>query len=212
MTSNITTGVRGRPKDPDKGAAILKAAKALFLSGGFSGTSMDAIAQQAGVSKLTVYSHFCDKETLFSTVIESECSKLISEPIFELNPELPLRTTLIGIGRAFLALLSRQDVIKLERLMCSLGGQDTEMSRLYFEAGPQHILNAVISLIHNAQQRELLLVAEPRQVAESLLALLLGLEHLRTLTGNRQPMNASEAHLHVERAVDTFLRAYSVAK
>ncbi|KAG1258263.1 hypothetical protein G6F65_015638 [Rhizopus arrhizus] len=44
----------GRPKDLGKRAAILEAAKALFIEQGYTGVSMDAIAAQAGVSKLTV--------------------------------------------------------------------------------------------------------------------------------------------------------------
>ena len=47
---------RGRPKDPAKRSAILQAATTLFLGQGFAGTSMDAVAKQAGVSKLTEYS------------------------------------------------------------------------------------------------------------------------------------------------------------
>ena len=59
----------GRPKDLAKRAAILEAAKQLFLEQGYQGVSMDQIAATAGVSKLTVYSHFGDKETLFAATI-----------------------------------------------------------------------------------------------------------------------------------------------
>lgn len=59
----------GRPKDLAKRQAILDAAKRLFVSMGYASTSMDAVATEAGVSKLTVYSHFNDKETLFSAEI-----------------------------------------------------------------------------------------------------------------------------------------------
>lgn len=38
----------------------------MFMEQGFAGVSMDGIAAAAGVSKLTVYSHFGDKESLFS--------------------------------------------------------------------------------------------------------------------------------------------------
>jgi TetR/AcrR family transcriptional repressor of mexJK operon len=49
----------------EKRAAILDAAMALFPARGYDGASVEAIAQAAGVSKLTVYSHFADKEALF---------------------------------------------------------------------------------------------------------------------------------------------------
>ena len=60
----------GRPKDPAKRKAILEAAETLFLRNGYDGSSMDAIAAEAGVSKLTVYSHFTDKETLFAFAVK----------------------------------------------------------------------------------------------------------------------------------------------
>ncbi|HET6586161.1 MAG TPA: helix-turn-helix domain-containing protein, partial [Oleiagrimonas sp.] len=49
----------------EKRAAILAASIDLFTRQGFEGTSMDAVATAAGVSKLTVYSHFGDKDNLF---------------------------------------------------------------------------------------------------------------------------------------------------
>src|SRR5688500_19640533 len=65
----------GRPKDLGKRAAILEAAKQMFTQGGFDGASMDQIAAAAGVSKLTVYSHYGDKEALFVAVVKSHCEQ-----------------------------------------------------------------------------------------------------------------------------------------
>ena len=59
----------GRPKSEAKAEAILGAAAELFLAQGFQGTSMDAVAKRAGVSKQTVYSHFANKEELFKACI-----------------------------------------------------------------------------------------------------------------------------------------------
>ena len=42
-------GGPGRPKDPAKRLAILEAAKRLFMQNGYDGSSMDAIAAEAGV-------------------------------------------------------------------------------------------------------------------------------------------------------------------
>ena len=68
-TAHAVKAGPGRPKDLGKRAAILDAAKRLFIQSGFDGTSMDQIATEAGVSKLTVYSHFGDKESLFLSLI-----------------------------------------------------------------------------------------------------------------------------------------------
>lgn len=203
---------RGRPKDPAKRTAILEAAKTLFLGQGFAGTSMDAVAKQAGVSKLTVYSHFSDKETLFSSAIEAECHNMLPVPIFELDPALPIRTTLINIGLAFLELIHNPEVIELQRLMGSLATQDPAMSRLFFEAGPQRTITAMENLVRNGNNTGRLQADNPKQAAENFFSLLQGCEHMRVIIGCNQPMTPDEARPHAEQVVDMFLRAYGKEK
>lgn len=203
---------RGRPKDPAKRTAILKAATALFLKHGFTGTSMDAVAKQAGVSKLTVYSHFSDKETLFSSAIETTCHNLLPMPIFALEPHLSIRATLTKIGLAFLQLIHTPKVVELQRLMTSQATQDPAMSQLFFEAGPQRTITAMENLVRKGNNIGLLQADNPKQAAENFFSLLQGCEHMRVMIGCNAPMTASEAKPHAEQVVDMFLRAYGKEK
>ncbi len=57
-------------KSVEKAEAILEGAMQEFLAHGYTATSMARIAAAAGVSKATVYSHFQDKERLFTALIE----------------------------------------------------------------------------------------------------------------------------------------------
>jgi TetR/AcrR family transcriptional regulator, regulator of autoinduction and epiphytic fitness len=59
-----------RQLSPEKAAAILAGGMQEFLIHGYAATSMDRVASAAGVSKATVYSHFQDKESLFTALIE----------------------------------------------------------------------------------------------------------------------------------------------
>lgn len=61
---------RGRPRDPEVDAAILRAAFDLFLERGVEGTSMEQVAKRAGVGKLTVYRRWRSKEDLLARAIE----------------------------------------------------------------------------------------------------------------------------------------------
>ncbi|MEU4890732.1 TetR/AcrR family transcriptional regulator [Streptomyces sp. NPDC044780] len=63
-------GKRLRQGSPKKRAAIARAAFELFVAQGVAGTSVDAIAAEAGVSKRTVYDYYGSKERLFLSVIE----------------------------------------------------------------------------------------------------------------------------------------------
>jgi TetR/AcrR family transcriptional repressor of mexJK operon len=58
----------------EKSRAILSAAHQHFLRDGFAAASMDAIANSAGVSVKTIYSHFANKAELFSNVMAAACT------------------------------------------------------------------------------------------------------------------------------------------
>lgn len=67
-------GRRGRPS-PERAAAIastiLDAATELFLREGYEGTSMDAVAERAGVPRTTLYRRYADKSALLAAVLEA---------------------------------------------------------------------------------------------------------------------------------------------
>lgn len=56
---------------------IMAAAKELFISKGFEGTTMDDISAQAQYSKRTVYSYFAGKEQIYSTIILTGITELM---------------------------------------------------------------------------------------------------------------------------------------
>lgn len=65
------TTIRGRrPGAPDTRAAILAAARARFASQGFSGTTIRAVAADAGVDAALVHHYFGSKDDLFLTALE----------------------------------------------------------------------------------------------------------------------------------------------
>ncbi|MET7465254.1 TetR/AcrR family transcriptional regulator [Nonomuraea sp. NPDC005501] len=69
--SGAVAGVeRGRPRDPGNDAAILDAALDLLIERGAAGTSIEAVAQRAGVAKLTVYRRWRSKEELLMAALE----------------------------------------------------------------------------------------------------------------------------------------------
>lgn len=48
---------------------LMETAERLFIHNGYKAISMDQIAEEAKISKMTIYSHFDSKETLFLAVI-----------------------------------------------------------------------------------------------------------------------------------------------
>lgn len=199
--------VRGRPKDPAKRRAILDAAKGLFLSGGFAGTSMDAVAAAAGVSKLTVYSHFSDKSTLFSAAIGAKCESQMPLPMFALEKGDSIEAVLKRIGTAFLAMVDGEDSIRLMRLLCAVAPREPEMAELFFEAGPRRTLGQMECLLQRAVELELLRLEDPAAAAEHFFSMLMGCRNTQVLIGCSEPPTEAEIRERVDKVVRFFLGA-----
>ena len=209
MSNNLSaSNGPGRPKDLAKRHAILEAAKILFLSNGYASTSMDAVAAEAGVSKLTVYSHFNDKETLFSAAVVAKCEEQLPPLFFELPDGIAVETVLLNIARGFHQLVNSDESVNLHRLMISLGSQDPKLSLIFFEAGPERMLNGMERLLSRIDQTGVLRIEKPRNAAGHFFCLLKGAGNFRLLYGCGDPLTGEAAEEHVQEVVGLFMRAY----
>lgn len=200
----------GRPKDLDKRAAILEAAKRLFPLHGLDGVSMDAIAAEAGVSKLTVYSHFHDKDTLFREAVKARCEEQLPHAFFELaSGPMAIRDRLLTIARAFHALVTSDETVVMYRMMAAQAPGNVKLAALFFEAGPQRILGEFESLLRQANAAGTLAVDDAREAAEHFFCLVKGLCHMRMLIGMCEAPPEAQAEVHIAKVVSLFLRAYA---
>ena len=198
----------GRPKDLGKGAAILEAAKRMFTVHGFDGVSMDQIAAEAGVSKLTVYSHFGDKETLFAAAVKSHCEQGLPDALFAELPDMPLRERLLDIARAFFAMVSAPDAIAGHRILCSPKMANSQLPQMFWEAGPKRVQAAFAEMLVRRMSAGELDVADPALASAQFFALLKGEPHAQLVFGCcAVPVESIEPHLAA--SVDMFLRAYA---
>jgi AcrR family transcriptional regulator len=61
----------------DRRAAILDAARGAFADTGYHETSLDSVADRAGVSKALLYEHFSSKRELYLAMLEMHVAELI---------------------------------------------------------------------------------------------------------------------------------------
>src|SRR2546423_3935550 len=103
---------RGRPRDPERVRRIMEAAHSHFNAHGLEGASVDAIAADAGVSKMTIYSHFASKEGLFEAVIRDRTDRVMGgvAGVEALDPTQPQKA-LLAVGEQFLALAREEGVL-----------------------------------------------------------------------------------------------------
>jgi AcrR family transcriptional regulator len=85
---------------------VLDAALKLFLVGGYDGTSMQAVADEAGVTKPVVYACFASKDELLRSLLSREEARILAEiqGAFEnadlSDPETTLTDGFVGFLRA----------------------------------------------------------------------------------------------------------------
>ncbi len=123
-----------RKLSPEKAEAILAGGMQEFLAHGYAGTSMDRVATAAGVSKATVYSHFQDKEGLFTALIEQLVQgkfRLLFEPSSEnLQPEP--RIFLRGLATRFLDMSANEpQFLNFMRLIIGESGRFPQLARAF---------------------------------------------------------------------------------
>ena len=201
----------GRPKDLGKRQAILDAAKAMFTRHGFAGVSMDQIAAEAGVSKLTVYSHFGDKEALFAAAVRAKCEEQLPPDLFAAPRRGSLRTQLLAIARGFFGLVMSEEAIAMHRMM--LGSEsDDKLRELFWQAGPQRVQDSFAEFLRPRVAAGDLLVPDVSRAASQFFCLLKGEPHARLMCGLSTGPTAAEARAHIAATVDLFLRAHAAAR
>lgn len=130
-----------------KRASILDAALAVFLKEGFSGASMERVAQTGGVSKMTIYRHFKDKEALFLATINRHCDQIYN---IEEHPPAATRETarvaLSQFGETFIRTVIAPDVLSLFRMLIAEAPRFPEVGQHFYDVGPARSI-AVIERI-----------------------------------------------------------------
>ncbi|MGH8210801.1 MAG: TetR/AcrR family transcriptional regulator [Steroidobacteraceae bacterium] len=110
---------RGRPKEPAKRAALLQAARKLFLDKGIDVVTKEEIAALAGVSKATLYANFSAVTVLLEAVIRTESLRVISDEYLETAKALDLPAQLMQFGERVLKFTTDPERAKFERLLAS---------------------------------------------------------------------------------------------
>jgi TetR/AcrR family transcriptional repressor of mexJK operon len=167
------------PRAEAKRNAIHAAAQGLFLRHGFAGTSMDAIALAANVSKQTLYRYYQNKEALFVAVLEQLALDHLSEPALLAARDMPMdsRPTLEH-ALTLWAQLSITHILQpayvgLLRLLIAELPRFPQLGARFFQAVPQQGGAFLQTLLESARSHGVIAVndleAATRLLAGSLL-------------------------------------------
>ncbi len=196
-----------------KRRAILAAAAAAFLRKGYLGTSMDEVAALASVSKQTVYKQFADKERLFAEVVAAlvdEVSDPVHEVVLHLDATDDLEAGLGDLARHQLAMVMQPRLLQLRRLVIGEAARFPELGRIFYERGPERMIDALARVFEQLDRRGSLEIDDPRLAAAHFNWLVMSIPLNRAmLQGTDEPASSEELDRYANAGVRAFLRAYA---
>ena len=202
----VTPARPGRPKSEEKRASIREAAARLFMSEGFERTSMDGIAQAAGVSKQTIYSHFNNKDELFRSCVMSKTQEY--ELLVDSVQYPELYDGLRAMADGYLRLMSDATAVAVWRLMVGEANVHPNVAKVFHETGPGASRESLLAyLLEHGDELEIDDFAEAASVFISLVA---GRYQNDIMLGVRDGVSDSERGAAVDRAIRQFRALYGV--
>jgi AcrR family transcriptional regulator len=173
---------------------------------------MDAVAASASVSKLTVYSHFGDKDNLFREVIRAHVQERLPDDLFDASAGADIRATLSAIAGRHAAMETNTESVGTFRAIlsdCQSSG-NPRFGRLVWEEGPVRMHKLMSRLLGDAVERGQLDIPDVSRATTQFLALLKGDLLLRRLFGCEDcaVQFGEEVKANALAAVEMFMRAY----
>jgi TetR/AcrR family transcriptional repressor of mexJK operon len=196
----------GRPLDAAKHRAILDTAARHFFNNGYAATSIEQVAADAGVSKVTIYNQFGDKQALFAAAVGSECEKIRGHFSLDAMPSGPIRKRLLAIGEAMLAFLFRPEMIQFERRIAAETEREPAIGAAFLEAGPWRIKHGFAAYLRHEAEAGELAIDDAELAAEQFVSMCKGMGDLDRRFGAE--VTPEDRRRRIVGAVEVFLAAY----
>ncbi|MFV8047927.1 TetR/AcrR family transcriptional regulator [Mycobacterium sp. 48b] len=186
---------------------LREAALQTFLEYGYDGTSMEAIARAAGITKQTLYSRFSDKRAVFADVIPWAMSRHDHHDTMAWIDSGDLRESLTDIAHKALEWSTNPQIVRLQRIAMNESARFPEfaVSGETMRWSPR--LRAVMDLLRrHVEIGEIEIDPEELELAaEHFLALVEALPSRLAEFGIFR--SDAQAERHLQYAVKLFLRA-----
>lgn len=173
----------------------------MFMKFGFDGTSVDAVADTAGVSKRTVYARYRDKNELFNAVLRSLIDRWLV-PINQFQSGTSeLEPMLVEIGRHLLSAALAPQAVSLHRIIIGESERRPQFGRLANAEGREPAIRGIAAAL--GRHADKLRVTDLERAAEHFLGLVVDNTLWRAAMGLK--LGTSDVDDLVRGAVDLFL-------
>jgi TetR/AcrR family transcriptional regulator, mexJK operon transcriptional repressor len=192
----------------DKRTAVLKATRRLISNNGFDNTSMDAIAERAGVSKATVYAYFVSKEALFKTALDEMIDEMPDpyESLFRLHGSLHARLT--ATAQALLNFSTGPAMKGLHRTLARSERFSLRRCDMYWDFCFGRYDKALQEFLALELARGVLAISDLACASSQFFGLIAGTPTVRALLTGEPFAPGKQSSRYVDDAVELFIRAY----
>jgi TetR/AcrR family transcriptional regulator, mexJK operon transcriptional repressor len=133
----------------EKRLELLLAARPILLRDGLGGTTLDRVASEGGISKMTLYRHFPNKEALFEGLLTHMCEQMREDlenaPLADSRK--PARDRLAIELRVLTSALIEPDWLALYRLIVADGWRFPGLTRVFDQSGMRVIRQRIAVLL-----------------------------------------------------------------
>ncbi|QOL51617.1 TetR/AcrR family transcriptional regulator [Massilia litorea] len=199
----------GRPKASDVEARmhdLIDAAARLFLTNGYTRTSLESIARAARVAVRTIYVKFGGKAGLLEAVLVSRREQFFR--IADMEHDMrPFRAVVDDFARQFFDLLCQDQLIAMQRVVIAEAADNPELAHTFFDTGPRMTREMLERFFARADIRAQLREDLPfEQLPAFLTSWISGDAMQRFVFPHDQPSHA-EAHRLLAQRLEMFYRA-----
>lgn len=133
-------------------------ARRLFLEQGFAGTSTDAIAAAASVSKQTLYAYYPTKEDLLADVLQHLLDGLPHDSFLTSLNDRPiddsetLQVLLVDLAQRMIGSIMQPDYIALMRVLIAEAPRLPQLSHLFTSTAPERAFRSIAILLREAHR------------------------------------------------------------
>jgi TetR/AcrR family transcriptional repressor of mexJK operon len=198
-------------------AAVVEAARQLFMRKGYAGTTMEEIAAVAGLTKRTLYNNYADKDALFRQIV-AEAMAFAETFARGLHQEFTVRISaanlhavLDDLAQRMAFAIMRSEVVALRRLLIGEARAFPTLGTDYFNRAPGQVLDALATGFEHLGRIGLLRVSDPRLAAGQFAYLIVGESLDRAMLVGTI---ASKEHVitYAREGVQTFLARYGTKR
>lgn len=202
---------RGRPTREEGEAlrkSILDAALQVFIARGLKAASMEGIAREAGVAKITLYRHYETKEQLFVEVARRAQLSVRARLGTMADADVPLETALRAIITKLYDGYTHPDYLAVMRMVIAEAGRFPKLGRAMLEDS-QHISEPLVAYLQALKDKGQVDIDSPYDAAVQISGMASGAGRYLLLTPSRHPASRKR---WVESLVGLFLKAWRTPK